>query len=103
MERPKPRQCFASATGASIGVWPDFREGETARVEVRTMRLLLCLAGHAGESQASDDLLYQVCRMSASLRLGLPGGDLSRVARDDPKQPLISKRCRAGVSDGGDG
>ena len=37
------------------------RDGETARPEERTMRLLLCLAGHAGEVVSIDDLLDQVC------------------------------------------
>lgn len=36
------------------------RDGETARVEVRTMRLLVCLAEHAGEVVSIDDLLSQV-------------------------------------------
>jgi transcriptional activator of cad operon len=36
------------------------RNGETARVEVRTMRLLMCLAEHAGEVVSIDDLLNQV-------------------------------------------
>src|SRR6266436_1315548 len=36
------------------------RNGETARVEVRTMRLLLCLAEHAGEVVSIDDLLDHV-------------------------------------------
>jgi TolB-like protein/DNA-binding winged helix-turn-helix (wHTH) protein len=35
------------------------RDGETARLEERTMRLLLCLAGHAGEVVSIDDLLNQ--------------------------------------------
>ena len=35
------------------------RNGETARVEARTMRLLLCLAEHAGEVVSIDDLLSQ--------------------------------------------
>jgi transcriptional activator of cad operon len=65
------------------------RDGETARVEVRTMRLLLCLAGHAGEVVSIDDLLSQVWsgvfvnqdsvyQAVASLR---------RLLGDDPKQP----------------
>src|SRR5260370_8395414 len=33
------------------------RNGETARVEVRTMRLLLCLAEHAGQVVSIDHLL----------------------------------------------
>jgi len=36
------------------------RQGETARLEVRTMRLLMCLAEHAGEVVSIDDLLGQV-------------------------------------------
>jgi transcriptional activator of cad operon len=65
------------------------RNGETARVEVRTMRLLLCLAEHAGEVVSIDDLLNQVWsgvfvnqdsvyQAVASLR---------RLLGDDPKQP----------------
>jgi TolB-like protein/DNA-binding winged helix-turn-helix (wHTH) protein len=65
------------------------RDGETARVEVRTMRLLLCLAEHAGEVVSIDDLLNQlwsgifvnpdsVYQAVASLR---------RLLSDDPKQP----------------
>jgi transcriptional activator of cad operon len=36
------------------------REGETVRVEARTMRLLLCLAEHAGDVVSIDELLEQV-------------------------------------------
>ena len=36
------------------------RDGETARVELRTMRLLVCLAEHAGQTVSIDDLLNQV-------------------------------------------
>jgi transcriptional activator of cad operon len=65
------------------------RDGETARVEVRTMRLLLCLAEHAGQVVSIDDLLNQVWsdvtvtpdsvyQAVASLR---------RLLGDDPKQP----------------
>jgi transcriptional activator of cad operon len=65
------------------------RNGETARVEVRTMRLLLCLAEHAGQVVSSDDLLNQVWpgvfvnqdsvyQAVASLR---------RLLGDDPRQP----------------
>ena len=65
------------------------REGETARLEVRTMRLLVCLAEHAGEVVSIDDLLNQVWpevtvtpdsvyQAVASLR---------RLLGDDSKQP----------------
>src|SRR6476620_9206055 len=36
------------------------RRGETARLEARTMRLLMCLAERAGEVVSIDDLLGQV-------------------------------------------
>ncbi|HTS10360.1 MAG TPA: winged helix-turn-helix domain-containing protein [Candidatus Eisenbacteria bacterium] len=36
------------------------RNGETIRLEVRTMRLLMCLADHAGQVVSIEDLLSQV-------------------------------------------
>src|SRR5208283_5628001 len=65
------------------------RDGETARPEARTMRLLLCLAERAGDVVSIDDLLNQVWsgvnvspdsvyQAVASLR---------RLLGDDPKQP----------------
>src|SRR6267143_5393525 len=89
MERP-------TTTMLRIGAWcvnpasgQISRDGETARVEERTMRLLLCLAEHAGEVVSIDDLLNQawsdvtvapdsVYQAVASLR---------RLLGDDPKQP----------------
>jgi transcriptional activator of cad operon len=65
------------------------RDGETVRLEERTMRLLLCLAEHAGEVVSIDDLLNlvwpgvsvspdSVYQAVASLR---------RQLGDDPKKP----------------
>ena len=65
------------------------RNGETAKVEARTMRLLVCLADHSGQVVSIDDLLNQVWpdvtvsqdsvyQAIASLR---------RLLGDDPKQP----------------
>lgn len=65
------------------------RNGETIRLEVRTMRLLVCLAERAGEVVSIDDLLNtvwtgvnvspdSVYQAVASLR---------RFLGDDPKQP----------------
>jgi len=89
MEPPPP-------TRLRIGTWcvnpvsgQISRDGETARVEVRTMRLLLCLAEHPGEVVSVDDLLNQVWsdvtvspdsvyQAVASLR---------RLLGDDPRQP----------------
>src|SRR5579863_4181076 len=36
------------------------RDTETARLEARTMRLLMCLAEHAGQTVSIDDLLNEV-------------------------------------------
>ncbi|WP_255550981.1 winged helix-turn-helix domain-containing protein [Granulicella sp. dw_53] len=66
------------------------RDGESVRLEARTMRLLLCLAEHAGEVVSIDTLLEQawsgvtvstdsVYQAVASLR---------RLLGDDPKQPV---------------
>jgi TolB-like protein/DNA-binding winged helix-turn-helix (wHTH) protein len=89
MERP-------TATKLRIGSWcvnpisgQISRDGETARVEARTMRLLLCLAEHPGEVVSIEDLLNQVWsdvtvspdsvyQAVASLR---------RLLGDDPRQP----------------
>jgi len=65
------------------------RNGETVRLEMRTMRVLVCLAEHAGEVVSIEDLLDaawagvnvspdSVYQAVASLR---------RLLGDDPKQP----------------
>jgi transcriptional activator of cad operon len=65
------------------------REGETTRVEARTMRLLLCLAEHAGEVVSIEDLLQQVWSGVAvspdSVYQAV--ASLRRLLGDDPKQP----------------
>ncbi len=67
------------------------RDGETARVEERTMRLLLCLAEHPGEVVSIDDFIQmQVChRRSSSPRTCVyqAVASLRRLLGDDPKQP----------------
>jgi len=65
------------------------RDGETARVEVRTMRLLLCLAEHAGEVVSIDDLLNQVWSgvVVAPDSVYQAVASLRRLLGDDPKQP----------------
>jgi transcriptional activator of cad operon len=85
-----------TATALHIGSWcvdptsgQISRDGESARVEARTMRLLLCLAEHAGEVVSIDNLLTRVWpevnvtpdsvyQAVASLR---------RLLGDDPKHP----------------
>jgi DNA-binding winged helix-turn-helix (wHTH) protein len=73
------------------------REGETLRVEARTMRLLLCLAEHAGEVVSIDDLLEQVWTgvivTQDSVYQAITS--LRRLLGDDPKQPITSRRFRA--------
>src|ERR1700704_4427443 len=89
MERPP-------ATLLRIGAWcvnptsgQISRDGETARVEVRTMRLLLCLAGDAGEVVSIDDLLNQVWSevIVAPDSVYQAVTSLRRLLGDDPKQP----------------
>src|SRR6267154_6166306 len=89
MERP-------ITTTLRIGAWcvnPSSgqisRDGETSRVEVRTMRLLLCLAEHVGEVVSIDDLLNHVWSgvAVASDSVYQAVASLRRLLGDDPKQP----------------
>src|SRR5713226_4331514 len=89
MERP-------TATMLRIGAWcvnpasgQISRDGETARVEVRTMRLLLCLAEHAGEVVSIDVLLNQVWSdvTVAPDSVYQAVTSLRRLLGDDPRQP----------------
>src|SRR6267143_6169119 len=89
MERP-------TTTVLRIGAWcvnptsaQISRNGETARVEVRTMRLLLCLAEHAGEVVSIDDLLNQVWPevTVAPDSVYQAVTSLRRLLGDDPMQP----------------
>src|ERR1700689_3207278 len=86
----------SSTTTLRIGDWcvnPNSgeisRNGESARVEVRTMRLLLCLAEHAGEVVSIDDLLDQVWSdvTVAPDSVYQAVTSLRRLLGDDPKQP----------------
>jgi TolB-like protein/DNA-binding winged helix-turn-helix (wHTH) protein len=65
------------------------RNGETARLDVRTLRLLIYLADHAGEVVSIDDLLEHVWPdvivTPASVYQAVTS--LRRVLGDDPKQP----------------
>jgi len=85
-----------SGTSLRIGAWrvnpasgQISREGETLRVEARTMRLLLCLADRAGETVSIDDLLEQVWTgvivTPDSVYQAITS--LRRLLGDDPKQP----------------
>jgi len=65
------------------------REGETVRVEARTLRLLLYLAQRAGEVVSQDELLEQVWSgvvvTPDSVYQGV--ASLRRTLGDDPKRP----------------
>jgi TolB-like protein/DNA-binding winged helix-turn-helix (wHTH) protein len=65
------------------------RNGESARVEERTMRLLLCLAKHAGEVVSIDDLLSEVWpEVNVSPDSVYQAvTSLRRLLGDDPRQP----------------
>jgi transcriptional activator of cad operon len=86
-----------SGTSLRIGDWrvnpasgQISREGETVRVEARTMRLLLCLAEHAGQVVSINDLLEQVWSgvivTPDSVYQSITS--LRRLLGDDPKQPV---------------
>src|SRR5260370_5865097 len=65
------------------------RDGETARLDARAMRLLLCLAEHAGEAVSIDDLLRQVWAgvIVTPDSVYQAVASLRRLLGDDPRQP----------------
>ena len=65
------------------------RGEESVRLEARTMRLLLCLAEHAGEVVSIDDLLNQVWQgvIVTPDSVYQAVTSLRRLLGDDPKQP----------------
>ena len=86
-----------SGTSLRIGAWrvnpasgQICREGETVRVEARTMRLLICLAERAGQVVSIDDLLEHVWAgvivTPDSVYQAITS--LRRLLGDDPKQPI---------------
>lgn len=86
-----------SGTSLRIGAWrvnpasgQISREGETVRVEARTMRLLICLAERAGQVVSIDDLLEHawagVIVTPDSVYQAITS--LRRLLGDDPKQPI---------------
>jgi transcriptional activator of cad operon len=89
MERP-------ATTMLRIGAWcvnptsgQISRGAETARLETRTMGLLLCLAEHAGEVVSIDELLNQVWSgvIVTPDSVYQAVASLRRLLGDDPKQP----------------
>jgi len=89
MEPPRPASLRIGDWCVDPAARQISRNGQTARLEERAMRLLLCLADHAGKVVSIDDLLNHVWsevtvtpdsvyQAVASLR---------RVLGDDPRQP----------------
>jgi transcriptional activator of cad operon len=85
-----------TATTLRIGDWrvdPSAnqisRNGETVRLDMRTMRLLLCLSERPGEVVSIDDLLNQVWPGVAVSQDSVyqAVASLRRLLGDDPKQP----------------
>ena len=79
-----------------IGEWtvnPAFgeisRNGEVSRLDARALRLLLCLAEHAGEVVSIDDLLSKVWPdvVVSQDSVYQTVTSLRRLLGDDPKQP----------------
>jgi transcriptional activator of cad operon len=66
------------------------KDGSTIKVEPRTMRLLLCLAEHAGQVVSVDQLLAEVWKDVVvgpdSVYQAVAG--LRRILGDDPKDPV---------------
>ena len=75
---------YVNPSGSEIS-----REGHTTRLEARTMRLLLCLAEHAGTVVSIDDLLSQVWPgvIVTQDSVYQAVASLRRLLGDDPKQP----------------
>jgi len=65
------------------------RNGDSARLEARTMRLLLCLAEHPGQVVSIDDLLTQVWAgvIVTPDSVYQAVASLRKLLGDDPKQP----------------
>jgi len=66
------------------------REGQSARVEERTMRLLLCLAEHPGELVSNDELLKRVWPEVAVSQDSVyqAVATLRRLLGDDSREPI---------------
>src|ERR1700751_4306338 len=89
MERSIPTTLCIGAWCVSPASGQISRDGETARLEVRAMRFLVCLAEHAGEVVSIDDLLNQVWPevTVAPDSVYQAVTSLRRLLGDDPKQP----------------
>src|SRR5580704_12451531 len=66
------------------------KDGKVVKLEPRTMRLLMCLAEHAGEVVSVEQLLTEVWKdvivSQDSVYQAIAG--LRRILGDDPKAPV---------------
>jgi transcriptional activator of cad operon len=89
MERPTTTMLRVGAWCVNPASGEISRDGETVRLEVRTMRLLVCLAEQAGAVVSIDDLLKhawpEVSVTPDSVYQAVAA--LRRVLGDDPRQP----------------
>src|SRR4249920_3183260 len=89
MDRPGSKRLRIGAWCVSTVSGEMSRDGESVRVEVRTMRLLLCLADRAGEVVSIDDLLSHVWPdvVVSPDSVYQAVAVLRRLLGDDSKQP----------------
>ncbi len=89
MESPATRNLQIGAWQVDPASGRISREGETVRLETRTLRLLLCLAQRAGQVVSLDDLLGEVWPGVAVTQDSVyqAVASLRRQLGDDPKQP----------------
>jgi transcriptional activator of cad operon len=90
MGRPKTAMFRIGEWSANPSSGEISRNGESARVEARTMRLLVCLAERAGEVVSIDALLNEVWPdvTVAPDSVYQAVTSLRRLLGDDPKQPV---------------
>jgi transcriptional activator of cad operon len=89
MESPATRNLQIGAWQVDPASGRISREGETFRLETRTLRLLLCLARRAGQVVSLDDVLSEVWPGVAVSQDSVyqAVASLRRQLGDDPKQP----------------
>jgi transcriptional activator of cad operon len=90
MERPLESTLRIGDWSVNPALGQISRGDDTIRVEARTMRLLLCLAGHAGEVVSIDELLSQVWSgvIVTPDSVYQAVASLRRLLGDDPRQPV---------------
>jgi TolB-like protein/DNA-binding winged helix-turn-helix (wHTH) protein len=89
MDQPAGKALRIGAWRVSPSSGQISREGETVRVDARAMRLLVCLADHAGQVVSIDDLLAQVWSgvVVSQDSVYQAVTSLRRLLGDDSKQP----------------